>query len=229
MNLRLDWATAASARYACERWHYSRSVPPSTSVRVGAWESGTFIGVVMFGRGASSNLGKPYGLRHDQICELTRVALKGHLAPVSQIVSIAARMMRGENKGLRLVVSFADPAKGHHGGIYQAMGWLYSGLTAPEKKYTDKAGREWHHRQVSVTGVGMQFGVMRQTIKISDCLSVRLPGKHRYLLALDKEMAKKIEALRKPYPKRAGSIVADALAVQVREGGSTPTSALQSK
>jgi hypothetical protein len=38
-------------------------------------------------------------------------------------------MVQRHCSGLRLIVSFADTAQGHHGGIYQAAGWIYSGGT----------------------------------------------------------------------------------------------------
>jgi hypothetical protein len=88
-NIRIDWATHEAAKYACENWHYSKSVPVPPLVKVGAWEEQKYIGVVMFSRGASSNLMKPYGLEQDQGCELTRIALTKHTTPVSRIVKFA--------------------------------------------------------------------------------------------------------------------------------------------
>jgi hypothetical protein len=39
-DLRIDWATHAAAKYACENWHYSGCMPVGKLVKVGAWESG---------------------------------------------------------------------------------------------------------------------------------------------------------------------------------------------
>ncbi len=52
--------------------------------------------------------------------------------------------------------------------------------------------------------------------------------KHKYLMPLDTEMRKRIVPLSKPYPKRAGGDTTDTPVFQTGEGGSTPTSALQS-
>lgn len=50
------------------------------------------------------------------------------------------------------IVSFADPNKNHHGYIYQATNWLYTGLT--QKGGKDKQwilnGREYHAKTVTV-------------------------------------------------------------------------------
>lgn len=129
-SLHLDWCTYEAARYAVEHWHYSRSLPTPPLVKIGVWESGRFIGCVLFGRGANNNMYKPYGLTVTEACELVRVALHRHVAPVSKIVGIALRFLRKSNPGLRLVVSYADPNEGHTGAIYQAMNWKESTATS---------------------------------------------------------------------------------------------------
>ena len=54
---------------------------------LGVWEDGQFAGVVLLSRGSNNHLGSPYGLTQTEVCELTRVALREHKAPVSQIVA----------------------------------------------------------------------------------------------------------------------------------------------
>ena len=58
-ELRLGWCDHKAARWACEHWHYSRSVPRGKSVYVGVWEDGRFIGVVIFSRGANRHIASP--------------------------------------------------------------------------------------------------------------------------------------------------------------------------
>jgi hypothetical protein len=53
MSLKIDWATPKAAKYACEKWHYTKHLP-SASCRVGVWENDKFIGVVLFGIGAAN-------------------------------------------------------------------------------------------------------------------------------------------------------------------------------
>ena len=85
---------------------------------------------MIFSRGASSNLMSPYGLGQDEGCELTRISLTKHEAEVSRIVRLSMLFLKKNSPSLRLIVSFADPQYGHHGGIYQAGNWIYSGDTA---------------------------------------------------------------------------------------------------
>lgn len=206
-NLKIDWASHESAKYACENFHYSKSTPVPPLVKVGVWENEKFIGVVIFSRGASSNLLKPYGLKQTEGCELTRIALTNHISPVSRILMIAIKFLYKNNPGLKLIVSFADPEQGHHGGVYQATNWIYSGQSAKSITYIDtKTGKKLHSRQVSEKGFNIQQGNIRKTSKPSECLKIMCDGKHRYLFPLNEETKKSIMNLAKPYPKRAHKV-----------------------
>jgi hypothetical protein len=198
----MDWATPQAAAFACRRWHYSRCVPVFKCVRVGVWEGGQFVGVVLFGQGATPEIGSPYGLAGTEVCELTRVALDSHRSPVSRIVAIALRMLRKQCPGLRLVVSFADGAQGHHGGIYQAGGWVYAGGSQTHAYRVNGAlvhPKTLHSRYGKG---GQSIPWLRANI---DPKAERIASgfKHRYLMPIDDDMRAKILPLSKPYPKRA--------------------------
>lgn len=189
-----------AAKYAVMNWHYSRAMPSGKLVKFGVWEDEAFVGVVLYGRGATPQLGSPYGLDQIEVCELVRVALRtGHASPTSQVVSRTIQSMRQQSPGLRLIVSFADTAQGHHGGIYQAMNWVY-------------AGQSMHHRimlngkLIHPRSLGAKYGVGGQSIPWlranvdPNAERVDVPGKHRYLYPLDRNMRRRIEPLRLPYP-----------------------------
>jgi hypothetical protein len=214
--LKIDWATHEAAKYAVEKWHYSEVMPAGKLVKVGAWENGKFIGVVLFGRGANNNIGKPYGLSQTAACELVRIALTKHITPVSKIAAIAMRFLKANSPGLRLIISYADPLQGHHGGIYQAGNWVYCGKSSPQPAVLHQ-GKVMHKRTAKST-----FGTIKGMQKSA------VTSKHKYLMPLDPEMRKQILPLSKPYPKRAQSIGGDASGFQSEEGGSTPTCALHS-
>lgn len=213
-DLKIDWCTNQAAKYACANWHYSKTMPRCGLIKVGAWEKGKFIGVVIFSWGATQHLGKPYGLVMTECCELTRIALTKHKSPVSRILSIAIRFLKIKSPGLRLIVSFADPEQNHHGGIYQATNWVYSGRSNPTITYQDRNGRKWHARNVGVDLRKNAIQVLRK-----DCIAIKVDGKHRYLMPLDEEMKDRIQKLSKPYPKR----LKQAMAVQQHSGGVAPT------
>ena len=222
-ELRIDWATHAAAKFACEKWHYSKTVPVGKLVKCGVWESGQFIGVVVFAWGMNRNLGKPYGLSLTECCELVRLALTEHVSPCSKIIAVALRFLRKQSPGLRLVVSFADPVENHHGGIYQAGNWVYCGTSSGSFEW-NLNGKRLNKRAYT----GHNFGNKQLEVP-ARALKIRTPGKHRYLMPLDDEMRRQIEPLRKPYPKRVRSVDSDTSANHAEEGGANPTRTLLKK
>ena len=105
-------------------------------------------------------------------------------------------MIKRANPGMRLIVSFADPFYGHHGGIYQAGNWIYSGDSSPSYMYLLKNGAMAHKRRFTGEGWNAPQPIPRGAKKI------RVPGKHRYLMPLDADMRARVLPLSKPYPKR---------------------------
>jgi len=224
-DLKLDWCSHAAARYAVEHWHYSKSLPTPPLVKIGVWESCRFIGCVLFSRGASPQIGKPYGLQQTQICELTRVALAEHKTPTSKIVMVAIRILAKAYK-LRLVVSYADPHHSHVGGIYQAMGWIYAGQVSPTPMFYAPDGKLWHSRMCSANGRKRVYGRWRSVWRYDQCDRIMMPGKYKYLYPLDKAMKTQIAPLAQPYPKRPKDS-SEPPATHAGEGGAAPTRTLQ--
>lgn len=220
-DLRIDWATHEAAKFACEHWHYSGCMPAGKLVKVGAWEFDRFIGVVLFGRGANNNIGKPYQLEQTECCELVRIALTTHKTPVTRIVSMALRFLNQQSAGLRLVVSYADPLQGHHGGIYQGGNWVYVGTTKGGTAQLIMSNGKTIHKRTAKSIFGSC------SAKRIGALWTPEKQKHKYLMPLDTEMRKRIMPLSKPYPKRASSETSDTAGSQPEKGGATPTDALQ--
>ena len=222
VDLRLDWCSYEAAKFAVEHWHYSKSVPAGKIVKFGAWEDGRFIGAVLYSLGANNNIGKPYGLKQTEICELTRVALTAHASPVSQIVSATLRMLKEQSPGLRLIVSYADQNQGHNGSIYQAANWFYVGEIYAE------LGILLNGHVVHSRSVYSKYGKKNMDFLRSIDPSVRYvqgKPKHKYLYPLDRAMRKQIAPLAKPYPKREScgqSVEGDTTGDQPEEAGSIP-------
>lgn len=205
-GLHIAYCSQEAALFAVMKWHYSRRMPRSKLVKFGVWEDGEYIGCVIYGAGASPALLKPYGVRQGEGCELVRVALKrGHKTATTRILGITLKMLKRDFPNLRLVVSFADPRFGHHGGIYQAGNWTYLGQSEPSTVYVDPEGKERHGRTVSATGWVTYATQTRRTVrrskwKRSDCSRLHLPGKYRYAFPLDAGMRAFLSARRQPHP-----------------------------
>lgn len=207
MSLLITPCSHDAAKYAVMNWHYSQQMPIGKLISYGVWENEVYIGAVIYGRGASPELGSAYGLTQIECCELVRVALNKHEASVSQIVAQTIKTLKESNPGLRLIVSFADPERDHKGIIYQAMNWIYCGQSSPSKEYYYK-GKWFHSRMLRPTG----FGTVPEIAKLSKEQQKQLPiremkGKYRYIYPLDKAMRRKVDKLRLPYPSAVeGSI-----------------------
>lgn len=187
MSLLVATASKEAAEYAVKNWHYSKCLPVGKLVKYGVWENEKFIGVVIYSRGASPNLGTSLELDQTEVCELTRVALDKHEAPVSQIVAITLSQLKKDNPALRAVVSFADPKEGHVGGIYKAGNWVYTGESNSVVEYFID-GR-WMHTRNAYHHPKRPTAQKRES-----------PGKFRYVYPLDRPMRRKVSVLALPYP-----------------------------
>lgn len=119
--------------------HYSGRVP-SISKAYG-WYTGKpysedeLKAVCTFGKPATNQLcvgicGKKYA---ENVYELNRLCrTEDWEEPLSQFVSACLRRLRSNNW---IIVSYSDTAMNHHGYIYQACNFMYTGLT---KERTDK-------------------------------------------------------------------------------------------
>lgn len=214
-ELKLAWCSHEAAKFATSRWHYSKSISSGKNVYIGVWEGEKFVGVIVFGVGSGNvTNGTKYGLaKSHEMAELTRVALTKHEWPVSRMLRIAVAMVKKQSPKLRLLVSMADQREGHHGGIYQGAGWIYTGETKPDVEYF--SGGEWRHHR-TVTSSRSAKGLPSRP----------LPPKHRYLMPLDDEIKSVVMKLARPYPKRVES-AAGGTPIPIGGGGSIPTSTLQ--
>ena len=220
-DLKIDWATHKAAKYAVMNWHYSQSLPRGKLIKFGVWENHIFIGVVVFARGATLELLKPYGLKQTNGCELARIALNKHKTPVSKIISIVIRMLAKHYPALKIVVSFADCDQCHTGIIYQASNWIYTGESKTHKFLVN--GRTTHPKTLhTIYGIGGQS--IPWLKKYVDPNVSKINGiKYRYLMPLDKEVRKQIEPLAKEYPRSKQAMAVN----QQHSGGVAPTTTLQ--
>ena len=124
--------------------HYAQRMP-SISYAFGVFLDDEMRGVCTFGKPASPNL--CFGICGEEhkasVFELNRLVVDEGLPKntLSRFVAGCLKQLREEDL---IVVSFADEGKGHHGYIYQATNWLYTGKT---KERTDKySGKNNHSR-----------------------------------------------------------------------------------
>ena len=213
MSLKLNWCSHEAAKYSVEHWHYSRCLPVGKLVKIGVWEDSEFIGCVIFSRGSTPNISKPYGLKMTEVCELTRVALNRHKTPVTKIIKIALKFLKNSNPGMRLVVSYADQNQDHVGTIYQAGNWVYTGVSDSSTQYYYQG--KWRHQR--------SMGSLFTSLKGLNIPKRKILNKYKYIMPLDKEIRNQVIHLAKTYPKCVGSSAVEHQTIQSVGGGSIPT------
>lgn len=192
-HLQINKITIKQARVLLSKHHYLQSCSNNASC-FGAFENNTLVGVVAFQIPCSEKIRENvFGIEHKQyIIELGRLCLDPTCqAKASQVVSKAITALQEyrqqQNKPkYKAIISFADTSQGHHGGVYQAMSWLYCGTT---RKYTtyyiDQTGKIIHPRQCGKNITAKQAQKNGWRIHKVD------QHKHRYIKLLGTKKQKK--------------------------------------
>ena len=128
-------------------------------------------------------------------------ARTGAPSPVSRVLAVSVRLLHRAMPGLRLVVSFADTAEGHHGGIYQANGWTYLGAAVT---HSYRVRGVWSIRGLALPlrpGWAVDPMAARRHVD-PKAERVARPPKHKYAQGLDAEMRTALGTMAQPYPRR---------------------------
>ena len=192
-HLQINKISIKEARALLSKHHYLKSCSNNASC-FGAFENNKLVAVVAFQIPCSEKIReKVFGIEHKQyIIELGRLCLEPTCqTKASQIVSKAITALQEyrqqQNKPkYKAIISFADTSQGHHGGVYQAMSWLYCGTTRKHTTYyIDQAGRTIHPRQC-----GRNITVKQAKQNGWRTYKVDKP-KHRYIKLLGTKKQKK--------------------------------------
>jgi len=208
-DLHVSKITIKTALTVLQAHHYLGGVSVSAQC-YGAYKNNVLLGVICFGTPVSENVrSMMFGVEYKQhVIELSRLCLIPECEiPASKIVSAAIRALEADRKSagqsqIHCIISFADTHQGHHGGVYQAMSWMYVGSTKNTRNiYTDNTGRIRSSRQNGKEVTAVDAG------KLGWSLVRRSTTKHRYIKFLgskgQKRHFKRILQLQiLPYPKQ---------------------------
>ena len=82
-----------------------------------------------------------------------------------------------------VLVSYADTSKNHHGYIYQATNWYYTGLSAEFKDYYVRGMEHLHNGTIMDMSRGKENRVEWLRKKFgNDLIMIERPRKHRYFI-----------------------------------------------
>lgn len=190
------------------KFHYSRRVPTNVQFVGTLHEPGGLFGDL--GRAvAACFFSVPPTRWNEDVLELSRLVRDD--AVVVALSALVSRCCRELGRsGVDLVVSYADSTQRHHGGIYQACSWAYSGKRQAAMDGVIIGGKFHPGRSCN-----SRFGT-RSPSKLQDLLGVQVEphydeGKHLYWKATKKSGYAKAERLglvSTTYPKPDGKKVA---------------------
>ena len=185
-----------------QKYHYSKGLSNIPMI-YGTYVNNILQGLVSFSCPSSEAVRQGIFGPHlkDHVMELSRLCLNpDSVFPASKIVKGCIQAYRQERKDrgfpeVKAVVSYADPLEGHHGGVYQAMSWIYTGRTpvrfryiyydgtgrrrnprqdgvnilpsmASERGWTAVKQKTWKHRYIKLLGSKTQKRVLRTQLKL---------------------------------------------------------------
>ena len=184
-----------------EREHYLHSLPGGTIFSFGVFVGSRMLGTLTVGVGPKHGYRMVEGVPAGEAATLTRLWLHDELPPNSEsrVIGVVVRALR-KHTSLKFVVSYADPAEGHLGTIYQATGWLYTGTSQAMPLVDIGDGVARHSRSVAhAFGTHSLEHFKRNGVPIK--LVPQMP-KHRYIYLLDKSLIEKLTVPILPYPKK---------------------------
>lgn len=200
MNITLQYEVKSIDKSLCKEWclkkHYAKRLPP-ISFAFGLFEQNILNGIVTFGIPVSHSLRTLWDDKY-KLMELNRLVVNDNLPKntLSFFVSMSLKMLP---KPL-VIVSYADTSHNHHGYIYQATNWIYTGLSAEFKDYYVKGLEHLHGATIFDMSRGQENRVEWLKNKFGDKLiMVDRPRKHRYFYFLGSKNDVKNMKLMLPY------------------------------
>ena len=190
------------------RFHYLRSAPAGMKLSLGVFAADRLAGAVALNAGPINGWRLVEGARREDCLCLARLWLNDDLRrnSESRVLGLVVRMLR-HHTAVRFLVSYADPAAGHVGTIYQAVGWIYTGTSEAQPLMAIGAGPPRHTRSIaSVAGTHSAAHFRRQGLAVR--LVATIP-KHRYLMFVDPSWRTRLRIPALAYPKKGDDPIGD--------------------
>lgn len=194
--------------YLTKEWllkkHYAKRIPP-IEFAFGLYDNNNIlIGVSTYATPVSNPLRNSWDNKY-KVYELNRLVINENSEKntLSFFVSQSLKLLPSPS----VIVSYADTSQNHHGYIYQATNWIYTGLSAAFKDYYVKGMEHLHGATIFDMSRGQENRVEWLRNKFGDKLiQIDRPRKHRYFYFIGNKVQKK-DILKmlpyeiEPYPK----------------------------
>ena len=192
-----------------ERHHYAGRMPSRPAVvRCFAWRcpGGLFGDAGPAAAAAVFALPGNQYLRETGCIELARIARTPDLQqPLSRFIAWTVRRIATEQRPT-FIISYADAGQGHHGGLYQAVGWNYLGTAKCYQTILTHGvtGDQLHGREVARRFGTQHHGELRKRLIGTSWQLGRAGDKHVYVRPITIEIDEVCRVLgrrKQPYPK----------------------------
>ena len=198
------------AREYIATYHYTKTMPDSTKYAFGGFYEDKLAGVIVYGMGSSKNqyLSLFPNLENGQYLELTRLWSPDGM-PKNTESKLIGESFKLLPKEIEVLISFADPSRGHIGIIYQATNWYYCGMSNGGKQLVTRDGIEKHPRLLGIYKMRHpeQRNLTNQELMDFYGFTYKpTSGKHRYVYLLGNKKTRNknfsfIKDVIQPYPK----------------------------
>jgi hypothetical protein len=200
MSIKEKYQVKPIQSYLCKEWllnkHYAKRLC-SISFAFGLFDNDNLlIGVCTFGCPPSRSLCIGVcGIENAQnVYELNRLCINEGLDK-NVLSFFLSKTLNILPKGL-IIVSYADTSQGHHGYIYQATNWIYTGLSAKRTERYDVNNPNKHSKSVT----------QNKNLEYKNLAVRDRPQKHRYIFFTGnktqiKNYKKLLNYKQMPYPK----------------------------
>ena len=185
--------------------HYAHTIPSITYAFGLFNKNNEMIGVCSFGHPIAPFLiSRAFnGKYQDCFFELNRLCVNDG-QPLNVLSFFVSQCLKQLPKPM-VIVSYADSSHNHHGYIYQATNWIYTGLSAKFQDYMVKGYENMHHASI-MDMVGRSDGkqghldkvkLLKEKFGDENVYMLERPRKYRYFYLLGnkkeiKEMKKKL-------------------------------------
>jgi hypothetical protein len=198
---KVDFIVRSVDNSICKEWllhkHYAKRIPPIEYAFGLFDESGLTQGIITFGTPVSSTLRDLWNNEY-KLMELNRLVVNEGL-PKNTLSFFVGKALNLLPKPL-VIVSYADTSKNHHGYIYQATNWIYTGLSAKFNDYYVKGMEHLHNGTIMDMSRGKENRVEWLRQKFGDKLiMIERARKHRYFMFVGNKKDKKKMKQMLPY------------------------------
>ncbi len=148
-----DWTVRPIDQQTCKRiitnYHYAKALSQISTERFGLFKTGqdfwedSALGCSVWLPPTPGVIKRYKKYSLSECLALTRLAIAPEVPKngASFLIGKSIQQIRLRRPNVRLLVTYADTMQDHTGAIYRATNWQYDGLTTPQPRWIDSAGK----------------------------------------------------------------------------------------